>query len=161
MSKDGIHALARGVIIDEDHILLCKTQDLPHNFYFLPGGHIEHRESAIFALVRELEEEAGAKDIRIKRFLGCLEHVFEPRSNSICHTHEYNFIFELESDFLKYPTNPDQKEDHIKLMWVPLKELESEDFRPKALKKILQKWITSHADGVFESFHDLPNLKNI
>ncbi len=60
MSKNNIHVLSRGVIIDKDHILLCKTLDLPINFYFLPGGHVEHSESASDALLRELIEEAGA-----------------------------------------------------------------------------------------------------
>ena len=47
MYKDGIHVLARAVIIDQDNILLCQTLDLPVSFYFLPGGgHVEHEESA-------------------------------------------------------------------------------------------------------------------
>lgn len=52
MYKDGIHVLARAVIIDQDNILLCQTLDLPVSFYFLPGGHVEHEESASSALIR-------------------------------------------------------------------------------------------------------------
>ena len=44
--NNSIHVLSRSVLIDQDYILLCKTVDLPINFYFLPGGHIEHGESA-------------------------------------------------------------------------------------------------------------------
>ena len=78
MYKDGIHVLARAVVIDQDNILLCKTLDLPVSFYFLPGGHVEHGESASSALIRELSEETGARNVEIKRFLGVLEHSFEP-----------------------------------------------------------------------------------
>jgi len=99
--KDNIHVLSRAVIIDQEQILLCKTLDLfPSDFYFLPGGHVEHGESTEKALIRELLEEAGCK-CKIERFLGCLEYSFEPGLNSLCHNHEYNFIFEVTSEILK------------------------------------------------------------
>ncbi len=72
-SQDKIHVLSRAVIIHDDKILLCKTLDLEISFYFLPGGHIEHGESAENSLLRELKEETSA-DCKIKRFLGCLEY---------------------------------------------------------------------------------------
>ncbi|MDP1975362.1 MAG: NUDIX domain-containing protein, partial [Alphaproteobacteria bacterium] len=58
---NNIHVLSRAVIIDQDHILLCKTLDLQINFYFLPGGHVEHGESVCEAVLRELKEESGAE----------------------------------------------------------------------------------------------------
>lgn len=91
--------MSRGVIIDQDNILLCRTLDLPISFYFLPGGHVEHAESVEISLLRELMEETGAH-CKIKIFLGCLEYSFEPGHSSICHNHEYNFIFESESETL-------------------------------------------------------------
>lgn len=76
-TKNNIHVLSRAMIIDQRHILLCKTLDLPVIFYFLPGGHVEHGESVETSLLRELMEETGAQ-YKIKRFLGCLEYRFEP-----------------------------------------------------------------------------------
>jgi 8-oxo-dGTP diphosphatase len=93
-NKNNIHVLSRAVIIDQNHILLCKTLDLQENFYFLPGGHVEHGESVEISLLRELVEETASEG-KIKRFLGCLEYSFEFGANSICHNHEYNFIFEV------------------------------------------------------------------
>lgn len=49
--KNNIHVLSRAVIIDKEHILLCKTRDLENNFYFLPGGHVENGESVEAALL--------------------------------------------------------------------------------------------------------------
>ena len=59
-NKNNIHVLSRAVTMDRDHILVCKTLDLPISFYFLPGGHVEHGESAEDAVLRELFEESGA-----------------------------------------------------------------------------------------------------
>jgi ADP-ribose pyrophosphatase YjhB (NUDIX family) len=99
-TKNNIHVLSRGVIIDQEHILLCRTLDLPISFYFLPGGHVEHEESVETSLLRELMEETGA-ECKIKRFLECLEYSFETGHGNICHNHEYNFIFVAESESLK------------------------------------------------------------
>lgn len=149
-NKNNIHVLSRAVILDQDHILLCKTRDLPISFYFLPGGHIEHGESAEAAVLRELLEESGTQ-CAIKRFLGCLEYSFEPAHNSICHNHEYNFFFEAESDGLKIHTPLARLEDHIELVWIPLREIDSIDFRPEPLKTLLPEWIQSPRSDVFQS----------
>lgn len=111
----GIHVLSRAVIVDQQQILLCKTMDFTDNFYFLPGGHIEHNESALSALLRELIEEADAK-CQIKRFLGCLEYNFKPDYAHVCHDHEYNLIFEVESDELKADSKVLCQEKHIELI---------------------------------------------
>ena len=141
-SKDKIHALARAVIIDDDHLLVCKTLDLPQAFYFLPGGHIEHEERAEQTVLRELQEEAGAL-CSIKRFLGCLEYSFVPGHSSICHNHEYNFIFEAESPRLKRDIKIPKMEEHIELLWVPLDSISTIDFRPEPFRKILPQWLAA------------------
>ena len=76
MVNKNIHVLSRAVIIDQGHLLVCQTLDLPNNFYFLPGGHVEHGESAEQTVLRELVEECGSV-CTIKRFLGCLEYSFD------------------------------------------------------------------------------------
>ena len=140
--KDKIHVLSRAVIIDQSKILLCKTTDLENNFYFLPGGHIEHGESARNSLVREWKEETGF-DCEIKRFLGCIEYSFEPGKNSICHNHEYNFIFEAKSDNLKSNKKILSPENHIELIWVLVSNLNEIDFRPDPLRKSMLQLLES------------------
>jgi 8-oxo-dGTP diphosphatase len=149
-TKNNIHVLSRGVIIDQDHILLCKTLDLPISFYFLPGGHVEHGESAETSLLRELMEETGSI-CRIKRFLGCLEYSFEPGHSSICHNHEYNFIFEAESESLKIENKIPQLEAHIELIWVPLHQLSEIDFRAEPLRELVLQWLKYPVSDVFRS----------
>lgn len=60
----------------------AKRVALEVGFYFLPGGHIEHGESAENAFLRELKEETSVR-CTIKKFLGCLEHSFEPGHSSL------------------------------------------------------------------------------
>lgn len=148
--KNNIHVLSRAVIIDQDHILVCKTLDLPTAFYFLPGGHVEHGESVETSLLRELREESGA-ECRIKRFLGCLEYSFEPGHSSICHNHEYNFIFEIESDTLKINNKIQQFEPHLELMWMPLSKLVDIDFRAEPLRMLIPVWLNASPNNLFTS----------
>jgi 8-oxo-dGTP pyrophosphatase MutT (NUDIX family) len=149
-TNNNIHVLSRGVIIDQDHILLCRTLDLPMSFYFLPGGHVEHGESVEISLLRELMEETGAR-CKIKRFLGCLEYSFEPGHSSTCHNHEYNFIFEAESESLKSNHKIPQLETHIELIWVPLHQLSEIDFRAEPLRELVLQWLEKPASDVFRS----------
>ena len=149
-SQDKIHILSRAVIIDQNHILLCTTLDLPRNFYFLPGGHIEHGESAEKALLRELEEETGAQ-CRIKRFLGILEHSFEPGHNSICHNHEYNLFFEVESVNLKRDNILKKCEKHIELSWIPLSQIGKIDLRAESLSKLIPEWLKDEVNNALKS----------
>ena len=149
-NKNNIHVLARAVIIDQDHILLCKTLDLPVSFYFLLGGHVEHGESAEAAVHRELNEESGF-ECTIKRFLGCLEHGFEPGHSSICHNHEYNFVFEAESPSLKIHTTIPQLEKHIQLLWIPLSQIGEIDFRAEPLKTLIPEWLVRDTNHAFYS----------
>lgn len=148
--QDNIHVLSRAVIIDQAHIVVCQTLDLPVPFYFLPGGHIEHGESAEVAVCRELLEESGF-ECTIKRFLGCLEYSFEPGHSSICHNHEYNFIFEVESEAFKSHKPIPQIEDHIQLLWIPLSKLSDVDFRPEPLKTLLPQWLGLPTNEGFQS----------
>ncbi len=153
MNKNSIHVQSRAVIVKEGHILLCKTTGLDPDFYFLPGGHIEHGESAKSAMLRELKEEIGF-EIKINRFLGCLEYSFDPnvKQHAKCHTHEYNFIFEANSSLLPAPhVALKQFEKHIKIIWIPINQLEKVDLRPESLKTFIPKWLNLNLDSAFES----------
>ena len=103
------------------------------------------------ALLRELLEESGAV-CTIKRLLGYLEHSFEPGRHSICHNHEYNFIFEVTSTTLKKSSPIPQLEEHIQLMWIPLHQLAEINFFPELLKTLIPNWLnSSNSDKRFHS----------
>ena len=149
-NQNQIHVLSRAVITHNNQILLCKTLDLKISFYFLPGGHVEHGESAKDSLLRELKEETGF-DFKIKRFLGCLEYNFEPEHSSICHNHEYNFIFESECDDINSDITIECPEKHIELIWFPISDLSKIDFRAEPLRELVPHWLKSSTSDVFRS----------
>jgi len=144
-NKDKIHVLSRAVIVHDKKILLCKTKNLELNFYYLPGGHIEHSESAKNSLLRELKEETDTH-CEIKRFLGTLEYSFEPGNNKMCHNHEYNFVFEAESKYLKSDKKTLSPEKHINLRWISISSLQEIDFRPKPLQKLIPLWLAKNSN---------------
>lgn len=153
MDKNNIHVQSRAVIIEENHILLCKTVGLAGNFYFLPGGHIEHSESAKDALIRELSEEVGFI-FTVNRFLGCLEYSFDPQviTHAKCHTHEYSFIFEAQAENPMNPQQPlKQLEENIETHWIALDQLGSIDLRPEPLKQLIPEWMNLNLNDAMAS----------
>lgn len=150
MSKNATHILSRAVIIDQGHILLCKTLDMKDNFYFLPGGHVEHGESASNALIRELIEESGFRVV-IQRFLGCLENGFESSESCKCHNHEYSFIFEASNADLNIHRIIPKLEAHIVMQWLPLAKLSELPFKAEALKQLIPQWLGLNMDNAFQS----------
>ena len=148
--KNNTHMLVRAVIIDAEHILLCKTLDLQHNFYFLPGGHVEHGESAASALVRELMEESGFK-VTIKRFLGCLERGFESSESCKCHNQEYSFIFEVGAADLTINSTIPKLEVNMELVWVPITNIAQLPFKAEELIELIPQWLALNLDQSFRT----------
>lgn len=62
---------ARGIILNGENILMLYTER--YHDYTLPGGGIDDGEDAIEGLIRELEEETGAQNIRDIREFGIYE----------------------------------------------------------------------------------------
>jgi 8-oxo-dGTP pyrophosphatase MutT (NUDIX family) len=153
--NQNIHVLSRAVVIDEGQMLLCKTVGLSPDFFFLPGGHIEQNESAEHAVLRELKEESGFTFF-IRRFLGCLEHSFEPGKNSICHSHECNLIFEAYSPEVRSNQPIPQLEDHIELFWIPFGQLSTIDLRPEPFKTLIAEWLAQDVNTAFQSHMEWP-----
>ena len=144
--QSAIHVLSRAVIIKDGKLLMCVNSKFP--FYFLPGGHIEHGESAAYALERELEEELGLV-CTTQRFLGCFEYSFIPNNPDKCHSHEYNFIYLVDAPDLDGNVVPQSPEDHTIFAWVSITALQDVDFKPKALKKVLIEWLDAdHASAL-------------
>ncbi|PKP79959.1 MAG: DNA mismatch repair protein MutT [Alphaproteobacteria bacterium HGW-Alphaproteobacteria-18] len=64
---------ARGIVLREMSILLLFTER--YNDFSFPGGGVADGEDLIEGLRRELEEETGACNVRVRRDYGCIEEL--------------------------------------------------------------------------------------
>jgi 8-oxo-dGTP diphosphatase len=134
-----IELITRGVLEHDGHILLVRQKGA--DYTFLPGGHINFRESAKSALIREIHEELGVS-VRVGEFLGVIEHGW---LNASDFHHELNLIFAIGSEKLSSDCIPISKESHLEFLWQPLNDLKSVNLKPIPLCELLPRWLK---DGV-------------
>ena len=123
---------ARVFIIKDGKILLCKRKE--GDYFFFPGGHIDFREQAEEALIREIQEEIG-KPLSDLSFIGANENYFNQNGDE---HHEFNLVFS--------GVIPDGEvvalEDYLDFQWVDLNSLETENIQPVALRNELKNWLS-------------------
>ncbi len=125
-----IEVIARGVVINDNSILLCRSRKTGH--YYLPGGHVEFGEKSEIALRREINEETGL-EARKAEFIGAFENCFvqdEEKHHEVC----LLFKIDLEERDIR------SKEPFIEFEWIKISELENINFLPIILKKIIPSW---------------------
>lgn len=129
-----IEVMARGVCVRDRRLLVCHTRGADNTY--LPGGHVEFREPAAVALVREIREELGVA-CRVRGFLGAIEHVYRQKGRTHC---EINLVFAVDL-VLNPDTPPVSCEDHLDFRWIPMRQLRSSDLEPAPLRDRLGQWI--------------------
>jgi len=123
-----IEVLARGVQVQDDRILLCRS--LTQGHLYLPGGHVESGESIREALEREIEEELGA-EVEVGPFLGLLEYSFHDGKEKHA---ELSVLFAIRGvGALR------SREREIEFVWQRLSELNS--LLPEPLVELLPRWL--------------------
>lgn len=130
-----VEVIARGVCVSEGRILLCHGQKAA--LTYLPGGHVEFRETARQALVREIKEELGL-DARAGRFLGCCEHAFVQKGEPHA---ELNLVFELHIPGLVSGEPVVAAEAWIGFRWQPLDKLDEAKVEPAPLRARIAEWL--------------------
>ncbi len=162
--SQAIELIARAVIVERSHVLLCRN--VRNGYYFLPGGHVEFSESAGRALERELLEECGLASTAGGLLL-VSEHIFArpPKPQAAKKTgrpgkpracHEVNLVFHVEPRWpaakrSKSSTKPaapslpavTSRESKIAFDWVDLAALVDLDLRPTSIKA----WLMGGAGG--------------
>ena len=111
-----------GTLLDEDRFLIgqrLNSDDIYPNLWELPGGKIEDGETPYDAIVREWKEEL---DIQIKPYY----HIPEREMNGIL-VHPY---------LIKYESGKPKLNDHQKVRWITLNEIDNYNFTPIS-KKVL------------------------
>jgi ADP-ribose pyrophosphatase YjhB (NUDIX family) len=142
--SEAIEVLARGVLIQNDRILLCRS--LAQGHAYLPGGHVEFGESIACALVREIKEELGVA-LDTGELLGLLEYAFHDGKERHA---ELNVLFLLQGEVASLLS----REPEIEFFWHPLSQLGSIPFLPRPLVALLPPWLHDPQSTRFASFCD-------
>jgi 8-oxo-dGTP diphosphatase len=121
------HYLCRGIIRANGMVLLAHQKGADNTF--LPGGHIEFREQAEVALIREIKEEIGKKAV-IKGFVGAVEAGWQEQEQT---NHEINLIFEVAVSDLDSSLPPDSLEDHLEFIWSQPEDLRKHNLLPEPM----------------------------
>lgn len=115
---------ARGIIIHEGKILLIYTQK--YDDYSLPGGGVDREsgESIEKALIREIEEETGAKNISIQKPFGIFEEIRPIHYPEYDAMEQISYIYWCDSDPLLGEAKPEDYEvkNGSVPIWVKLDE---------------------------------------
>lgn len=116
--------LAAKALIEKDgkYLIIAGRLLISKNLYHdLPGGKIEFGETPEIALLREADEELGAK-VKIERFLGYYQFFTEDKNtHATCLTFLCSLV-NKEVD-LKTETNPDLKEQIVYFEFVSIEKL--------------------------------------
>jgi 8-oxo-dGTP diphosphatase len=126
-----IHILARIVLIDNNHVLLCEK--IGNDRSLLPGGHVELDESAASAIRRELQEEFAGK-VEITGYICTIEHHYSQSSKM---RHEYTLLFDGRLLNYSFPDNPPSLESRLRFFWRPLDMLDEAVLLPLPLREII------------------------
>lgn len=109
---------ARGIILDGENILMLYTAR--YHDYTLPGGGIDAGEDAIQGLVRELEEETGARNIRDIREFGLYEE-FRPwykPEHDIMHMESYCYVCTIDAELGDTQLEDYEINNGMKPVWI-------------------------------------------
>jgi len=121
---------ACGMILHRGKILLVRVKG--KRYFFLPGGHVEFRESARETIVREIKEEFGLR-VRTAKYIGAVENVFSEHS-----TWHHELILMFSTTLASAPGAP--IEPHLESALVDPRAFAALDVRPRALRDALVAW---------------------
>jgi ADP-ribose pyrophosphatase YjhB (NUDIX family) len=133
------------VIVDQGRVLIQAVEGWPDAsatpFYCLPGGRVEHGETAEFSIAREMREELG-EEVRVERLLWFLESFF---NHDGMNWHEIGlyFLVSLPADSKYFGEGPHfgvEPEIDLKfrLEWHDAEELHGARLLPSFLRERLR-----------------------
>ncbi|MGC9523487.1 MAG: NUDIX domain-containing protein [Anaerolineae bacterium] len=134
-----VHYVVRGILFVDGQVLLA--HQLGADNTFLPGRYIEPGERATTALVRELEEELGAKPT-VKRFVGAVEYRWADDAQD---NHELNLLFEVAVPGLSPDAAPCSLEPHLEFIWSTPEDLVDRNLQPAPLIDSLRHWTEGYS----------------
>jgi 8-oxo-dGTP diphosphatase len=136
------------IVIEDESILLVKSDYGTGLFWTVPGGGLDFEESLENCGVREIKEETGL-DVKIERFLYLREYI---PHNDKDHVIDMYFLAKRIGGKLKTGNDPDHKKQVIRSAeFVKIKDLGKIKIFPEVLPELLEK-------GLRDNFSDEPRF---
>jgi len=113
---------ARAIVFKQQHILLMYTQR--YDDFSLPGGGIDSNESIEQGLIRELNEETGAQNIKICSEFGLYEE-YRPWYKDdfdIIHIKSYCYVCEINEQLGQAQLEHYEQQNGMQAKWVNIFE---------------------------------------
>ncbi|MEZ9233817.1 NUDIX hydrolase [Vibrio amylolyticus] len=113
---------ARSIVVNGEDILLLYTER--YHDYTIPGGGIDEGEDIIAGMVRELEEETGAQNIRGIKPFGIVEEFRPWYKNNANVMHMISYCYTCKIDRVLGETNYEDYEvkNGMKAVWINIHE---------------------------------------
>ncbi len=143
-TKDAVFSFrAAGLLIHDGCILL--QHPVGDTAYAIPGGHVALGEECSQTLVREFEEEIGAK-IVVDKFCWAMENFFSWDAQTPCHQISLAFLISLSGEN-SIPLHGsfyglETLEDHsykMEFCWVPLDTLSELELNPDQATELIRQ----------------------
>jgi ADP-ribose pyrophosphatase YjhB (NUDIX family) len=113
---------ARAIALDGENILLLYTER--YHDYSLPGGGIDREEDIEEGLIRELQEETGAQNIREIKEFGIYEEYrpwYKPEFD-VQHMISYCFTCQVDRELGETSYEDYEVKNGMKALWVNIHE---------------------------------------
>ncbi|MDO9624087.1 MAG: NUDIX domain-containing protein [Pseudomonas sp.] len=113
---------ARGIVLREAQILLLFTER--YNDFSFPGGGVDPGEDIVTGLRRELEEETGAREIKVLRNYGFIEEYrpyWKPEYD-LMHMTSHFFVCDIATHLQPVRMESHELANGMRPLWVNLHE---------------------------------------
>ena len=131
---------AKAIIIQNGQLLTIRNRYLHGDFYILPGGGQEHRETLHQTLHRECKEEINADIVIgplqfIREYIGA-HHEFAEYDGDV---HQIEFMFRCDLEEGQIPANGTLLDIYqVGISWLPVGQLEQYPLYPAVLIELLK-----------------------
>ena len=152
MDKSYRKNVAAIVLNNSGNILLCERSDIP-NAWQVPQGGIDEGEGVEEALLRELEEEIGNKDVEIiDRLPYTIKYDWpeELHRNGYCGQEQIYFLVSLKDENKIDLEANDEHQEFVSFEWVSLEVFfeRVSSFKKDAYKKAMSDFLERNPEKI-------------